>query len=84
MDILPPPYYNCFDQENTEFLNYADRTPLLRVQAGFNVKDIPSYDYKSIQAKINDDLENPSLKDIAFLGRSNVGKSSLINSVTGL
>ena len=32
---------------------------------------------------MDQDNENVLLKDIAFFGRSNVGKSSLINAVTG-
>jgi len=50
-----------------------------------NSETISVVDHKTIEAKIEFDKEkNPQVKDLVFIGRSNVGKSSLINFICGI
>ena len=57
------------------------RVSLLR--SGIGTEKQLAFNHKQIRDKVLEDNENEQLKDIAFFGRSNVGKSSLINSITG-
>ena len=73
---LPPPYINYLDSTNTEFLQHTD-THMIKASN----QDILVVDHKSIAQAIEQDRDQPDLKDLAFFGRSNVGKSSLINTI---
>lgn len=74
LDQLPPPYFNYLDPNNTEFLDYASQIPTLKAQG-----EIVTCDHRNIAEQIADDDDKSLTKDIAFVGRSNVGKSSLVN-----
>lgn len=80
-DQLPPPYINFMDSLNADFLQFQNQKQKLKA----NPSQISVVDHKSIEAKVEDDKEkNPFIKDLVFIGRSNVGKSSLVNSLCGL
>lgn len=69
------------DDRNVEFLSFSDQKSLLKGSS----ETIVVVDHKTIEAKIESDKEkNPLVKDLAFIGRSNVGKSSLVNFICGL
>ena len=75
------------DEDNIEFLKQENlsQVPDIRLAPGSNVISV---DHRSIEAHIlqeqDPNMGNPEMKDIAFVGRSNVGKSSLINSMLGV
>ncbi len=76
---LPPPYYNFIDPKNKDFLTYSLQIKSLAADPNYI-----SCDHRTIEKQIELDNENSQLKDIAFVGRSNVGKSSLVNYVSGI
>lgn len=47
-------------------------------------QELVNCDHRTIESQMGKDDENSTLKDIALVGRSNVGKSSLINYISGL
>jgi len=77
---LPKPYLNFMDPDNVDFLMHASEKTLLKIDLN---NPILSVDHRSIEKLIEEDNELPDLKDIAFIGRSNVGKSSLVNMLVG-
>jgi GTP-binding protein EngB required for normal cell division len=69
------------DDRNVDFLSFSDQKSLLKG----NSATIVVVDHKTIESKIEFDKEKtPLVKDLAFIGRSNVGKSSLVNFICGL
>lgn len=86
-DALPDKaYINFMDDTNTTFLSdvFSSRTPLLQ---GDPAKRSIQCDLGSIAHQIARDNDTialgTDLKDLAFVGRSNVGKSSLVNILLG-
>jgi len=69
------------DDRNVDFLSFSDQKSLLKG----NSATIVVVDHKTIESMIEFDKEKtPLVKDLAFIGRSNVGKSSLVNFICGL
>jgi GTP-binding protein EngB required for normal cell division len=80
LSLLPQPYLNYIDQANQEFMQYAPHISSLTAPANSNVV---SANHTQIAGLCDQFNESPGFKDIALLGRSNVGKSSLINQISG-
>lgn len=83
------PFINFMDDTNTEFLGqrYLEQASLVRKHASLSSV---TCDLTNIQQQIDkeitlvSELGGTELSDLAFVGRSNVGKSSLINALLGV
>lgn len=84
------PFINYLDETNTHFLSheYFSQLPLLRQST---VLKPVTCDIDSVESFMEGETELldqegdlAERKDLAFVGRSNVGKSSLINTLLGV
>ena len=85
-----PPFLNYMDSTNTEFLSlqYKEQAPLIRRSQTLQpfVCDLSNIEtqLEGESERLGAEGEVSELRDLAFVGRSNVGKSSLINSLLGI
>ena len=76
LSLLPKPFLNYVDPANNEFLQYAPQIPSLTAHPH---SEVLTANHQEIAGLCEQFSQHPNLKDIALFGRSNVGKSSLLN-----